>query len=240
MTDPTNCVCCGATRFARTKVLWPALVSEWRLAPAEAEYIDRREGLHCVNCNSSLRSMALARAILDLHGHPGPLNGFIAGAGAQLRILEVNEAGSLTPFLARTSGHRLVRYPDVDIHALPFADRSFDLVVHSETLEHVMRPVAALAECWRVLRPGGACAFTVPIVVDRLTISREGMAPSYHNSPQERDPALLVRTEYGADAWRHVIEAGFRECRLVAFDPPGAIALVGIHPTDDGPTAAGL
>lgn len=238
MSAPIACVCCGATAFERTKVLWPALVDEWRLTPSEAEYIDRREGLHCIRCGSNLRSMALARAILDIYGHPGPLAAFVADQGARLHTLEVNEAGSLTPFLARSAAHRLVRYPDVDIHALPFADRSFDLVVHSETLEHVMHPVAALAECRRVLRAGGACAFTVPMVVDRLSASREGMPPSYHNTPEERDPALLVRTEYGADAWRQVVEAGFRECRLVALDPPGAIALVGIRPADDVAAAA--
>jgi tRNA (mo5U34)-methyltransferase len=179
--------------------------------------------------------MALGRAILDLYGHQGPLAAFMSGPGGGLRILEVNEAGSLTPFLARARGHRLARYPDVDIHALPFAEGSFDLVVHSETLEHVLRPVAALAECRRVLRPGGACAFTIPMVIDRLTASREGMQPSFHNNAEERDPALLVRTEYGADAWRHVVEAGFRECRIVALDSPGAIALVAIRPV--GPAA---
>ena len=223
------CICCGASRFATRKILWPALVSEWRLSPEEAEYIDRREGLHCVGCGSSLRSMALARAILNFHGHPGPLSAFMAGSGHRVRILEVNEAGSLTQFLSRGSAHRLVRHPEVDIHALPFADNTFDLVVHSETLEHVMRPVVALGECRRVLRPGGACAFTVPIVTGRLTASREGMPPSYHNNSEERDPALMVRTEYGADAWWQVIEAGFGECRIVALDPPGAIALVGVR-----------
>jgi len=228
------CICCGARRFATSKVLWPALVSEWQLSPQEAEYIERREGFHCTGCGSSLRSMALARAILDFHEHRGPLSALMAGPGAQLRILEINEAGSLTQFLSRGSAYRLVRYPEVDIHSLPFADGDFDLVVHSETLEHVMRPVAALGECRRVLRPGGACAFTVPIVIGRLTASREGMPPSYHNNSEERDPALLVRTEYGADAWGQVIEAGFRECRIVALDPPGAIALVGVRAAHEG------
>jgi SAM-dependent methyltransferase len=179
--------------------------------------------------------MALARALVTAYQGSGTLGDLMAGPGAHLRILEVNEAGTLTPFLSRASGHRLVRYPEVDLHALPFPDGSFDLVVHSDTLEHLERPVRALSECKRVLAAGGFCVFTVPLVVGRLTLSREGMSPSFHGNSAERDPALAVRTEYGADAWRQVVEAGFSECRIVPYDPPGAIALVGRRGADDRP-----
>ena len=223
------CPCCAASEFARKPILWPALVAEWRLSPEEVEYIDRREGLHCLGCGSNLRSMALAHAILEVYRYSGTLTDFMLGPGRELDSLEVNEAGSLTSIFSKSPRHTLVQFPDVDIHALPFSDASFDLVVHSETLEHVEQPVRALAECRRVLRPGGACAFTVPMVVGRLTSSRAGMPLSFHNNAEERDSALLVRTEYGADAWRQVIDAGFPECRLVSFDAPGAIAVVGMR-----------
>jgi 2-polyprenyl-3-methyl-5-hydroxy-6-metoxy-1,4-benzoquinol methylase len=219
----------------RQPVLWPELIAQWRLSPEEAEIIDRREGIHCTTCQSNLRSMALARAVVSLFHGAGTLAETMTARGATLRILEVNEAGSLTPFLARAVGHRLVQYPEVDLHTLPFPDGSFDLVVHSDTLEHVERPVRALAECRRVLVPGGHCAFTVPLVVGRLTLSREGMPPSFHGNPNERDPAVMVRTEYGADAWRQVLEAGFSECRIVPYEPPGAIAFVARRGIDDHP-----
>jgi SAM-dependent methyltransferase len=238
VTVPAKCACCGATEFSRVEVLWPELVTDWRLSPDEAEYIDRREGLRCTNCSSNLRSMALAMAIVTFHGCSGTLQEFMSGPGLRLRILEVNEAGTLTPFLGMAYGHRLVRFPDVDIHALPFPDGGFDLLVHSDTLEHVAQPIRALAECKRVLVPGAACAFTVPLIVGRLTTSREGLKPSFHNNAQERDPSLVVRTEYGADTWKQVIDAGFRECRIVTFDAPGAIALLGVRGLDDVPPAA--
>jgi ubiquinone/menaquinone biosynthesis C-methylase UbiE len=111
---------------------------------------------------------------------------------------------------------------------LPFDDMAFDLVVHSDTLEHVQRPIRGLSECRRVLKPGGFCAFTVPIIVDRLTISREGLPPSYHGSPSNPGD-FLVHTEYGADAWKHVTLAGYRECRIFSLDYPAAQAMVGVR-----------
>lgn len=44
----------------------------------------------------------------------------------------------------------------------PFADFSVDAILHTETLEHVADYAGFLAECARVLRPGGEMCFTVP------------------------------------------------------------------------------
>jgi len=140
-----------------------------------------------------------------------------------------HEAGQLTQYLSRLSGHVLGLYPDVDMLALPYAGRTFDLVVHSDTLEHVRRPIDGLAECRRVLRPGGMCAFTVPIIVDRLTSSRDGMPPSYHGFADEEQFGFQVETEYGCDAWKHVALAGFQECRIQVLEYPAAQALVGVR-----------
>ncbi len=49
-----------------------------------------------------------------------------------------------------------------DALALPFADDTFDRIIASEVLEHVSDDQAALQEAWRVLKPGGTLAATVP------------------------------------------------------------------------------
>ncbi len=49
-----------------------------------------------------------------------------------------------------------------NIYHLPFADSSFDGVILSEILEHVDNDVAGLKEVYRVLKPGGVAAITVP------------------------------------------------------------------------------
>lgn len=48
---------------------------------------------------------------------------------------------------------------------LPFADRSFDRIIASEVLEHVPDDLGVMAELFRVLRPGGRLAATVPSAV---------------------------------------------------------------------------
>ena len=49
-----------------------------------------------------------------------------------------------------------------DATGLPFADGSFDRIIASEVMEHIVNDEGALAELARVLRPGGVLAVTIP------------------------------------------------------------------------------
>ena len=70
-----------------------------------------------------------------------------------------------------TLRHAAVAYPGVPVAAanlvaLPVADRAVDLVVSSQVVEHLWDQDAFVAECARVLRPGGRLVVTTP---NRLT-----------------------------------------------------------------------
>src|SRR3546814_18600443 len=49
-----------------------------------------------------------------------------------------------------------------DALQLPFADSTFDRIIASEVLEHVSDDRQSLHEVFRVLKPGGTLAATVP------------------------------------------------------------------------------
>lgn len=221
---PAPCPACGVTAVRDFRpVLWESLIREWELAEDEARDIDIREGESCSACGTHLRSMALARALLGAVRFDGSLEEWVSGA-SPVRILEINEAGDLTRWFGRLPNHHLVAFPDVDIHQLPFPDDHWDLVVHSDTLEHVDDPLVALTECRRVLRPGGSLCFTIPVVPRRMTRRRDDMPPSFHGT--EHDPIYRVVTEFGADFWPVVLDAGFGSLELVADYWPEALALV--------------
>lgn len=181
-------------------------------------------------CGSNLRSIALARAILKVGRATGSLRDWANGPKAlHLQILELNGAGTLSPVLSLLPGHKSRNYPDVDMHALPYPDAHFDFVIHSDTLEHVQNPVHALSECRRVLKPGGALTFTVPIIVGRMSRDRTGLSPSYHGNSSVSSLDYAVATEYGTDMWTHVIKAGFQDVTIHTFDYPSAIAMSAVR-----------
>lgn len=220
------CPVCNGKEFAQNNVLWPELINAWQLSIDEVAYIDRQQGFHCSECNSNLRSMGLAAAIIDALNFEGSFHELCA-SGIPLRVLEINRAGSLTPYLERLPGHRLIEYPDFDMQDLTLPSGSYDLVIHSDTLEHIPNPVRGLAECHRILKPGGYCIFTIPIIVDRFSRSRRGLPASFHGDSKDGRKDFIVQTEFGADFWKFAAEAGFRRIAIHIFEYPAAMAIVG-------------
>jgi SAM-dependent methyltransferase len=222
-----SCPVCGGQEFVTHSVLWPELINAWQLAKNEVAYINRQQGFCCTSCGNNLRSMALASAILHTYEFSDALAQFVCSDIAQtLKVLEINEAGKLSPILNKLSNHRIVHYPEYDMTDLSFESDSFDLAIHSDTLEHVPNPVRALSECHRILRRNGKCIFTVPIIVDRLTRSRVGLAPSHHGQSGVSPDDQLVCTEFGTDIWQFILKAGFRSCEIFSLEYPAAIAMI--------------
>lgn len=222
----THCLVCGHATFGFNPILWDELIREWQLAPFEVDYINHQQAEICLACGNNLRANAIAQAIMASFGFSGVLTEFCRAADYQsIQVLEINRAVYLTEVLSVLPKHQLVEYPDVDMTRMNFQDESFDLVIHSDTLEHVANPVAGLIECRRVLRTGGWCVFTVPVVVDRWSRSRQGLSPSYHGAPGTDASDLLVHTEFGADIWKLVLQAGFSNVTIHALDYPAALAI---------------
>ena len=97
-----------------------------------------------------------------------------AGCGEGYGAAAARQAGATTVVAldydrwAVERAARTYRLPAVrgNLVDLPFADDAFDLVLSLQTLEHVWDQRRFVAECARVLRPGGRLALTTP---NRLT-----------------------------------------------------------------------
>ena len=94
-----------------------------------------------------------------------------------------------------------------DLTRLTYPDASFDLVLTSETLEHVPDLAAALAEIRRVLVPGGRHIFTIPQLPHVPTTFARSIVLA-DGSIEDRAPRIChpggdvgypVFTEFGAD-----------------------------------------
>jgi len=219
------CGICGGTSFSRRPVLWQQLITDWQISDAEADYIDRQQGETCDSCGANLRSIALANAIRSFLRTNELLCEVVETRLVQdISILEINEAGMLTPYLRKFGRYLFGAYPAVDIHCLPYNDDALDLVVHSDTLEHVKNPVHALKECRRIIKPRGAICFTIPIIMDRLSRSREGLPKSFHGCPSTAADDFVVHTEFGSDAWTYIAKAGFSDISIQTIEYPAAIA----------------
>lgn len=220
------CSICGSADFRFANVLWPELVAEWQLSRHEQAYVDRQQGCSCIRCGASLRIVALGNAVRSFARTQRCLRDVVtAGELDAWAILDCNGAEGISHVLAGLPGYHRADYPEHDMMNLSFDDGAFDLVIHSDTLEHIENPVRALEECRRVLKPSGRLCFTIPIINGRLSRNRSGLAASYHGAAGDGLNDFRVHTEFGADAWTIVQEAGFTSLTLTAVDYPSAIAI---------------
>lgn len=111
---------------------------------------------------------ALARSALPLLA-PGEVLDIASGDGVLAELLAPHSRRYVcidaSPRVVAAASERLRRYPNVevrqgDMHALPFADDSFDLVVLMHALTYAHKPAQAVAEAARVLRRGGRLLLT--------------------------------------------------------------------------------
>lgn len=219
------CPICGESDFENMDVLWPKLVTAWQLDSDEEAYINRQQGFHCQSCMNNLRSMSLAAAILYSQDYMGTLEAF-SQQKSTLSLLEINRAGQLTATLSQLGAHKLIEFPEFDMMNLDVESESYDIVIHSDTLEHIPDPNVALSECYRVTANNGICIFTVPIVVDRLSQQCSISNPSYHGQRDIEASDQLVHTEFGADVWKYALLAEFRSCEIFCLEYPAALSLI--------------
>jgi SAM-dependent methyltransferase len=92
--------------------------------------------------------------VLDVGSGDGTLAALLAPLSRSITLLDAS-ARMVEAARRRLEGLENVRIEHGDAEALPFGDASFDAILLLNVLASVVRPEHAIAECARVLRPGG-------------------------------------------------------------------------------------
>ncbi|MDR3636645.1 MAG: class I SAM-dependent methyltransferase [Isosphaeraceae bacterium] len=230
-----RCTVCGryATILFYRKIIPRRLEQLWGLSPCLAEALARKESSACGWCGAKLRVRRLGQALVETFpfGKATSVAEWVRQPEARaLRIAEINRIEglheALRPLPGLTSsdfapgalpGSTIQGVRSEDLMRLTYPDAAFDVVLTSETLEHVPDLETALREIRRVLIPGGWHLFTVPLLphvprtFPRAVLGQDGAVnhlypPIHHPSG---DTGYLVFTELGADLPDLLARAGF-------------------------------
>ena len=180
-----------------------------------------RDDVYCRMCGSTNRQRQIALVLLDTFKARGARRGSgFKSLPKGLRLWNLEAQGPLhdsfraslslnylaseyvSPGLA--SGITRGGVLHVDVHRTHFPTAHLDVVVSSDVLEHVPRPLEALHEIHRILRVGGVHIFTVPFFAHRFETEQRAVEDSnhtvryllpalYHDDPLREDGALVYQ-----------------------------------------------
>lgn len=148
-------------------------------------------------------TVAAPRRVLDVGCGTGYLIRVLAGHYPRAQELAGIDAASNMIQAAKslTDDERLTFVTGV-AEQLPYADASMDLVVSSTSFDHWSDQGAGLAECARVLRPGGHLVLVDQFsqwLIPTLAVSRRGKART-----RRRATALLLGAGFDRPDWHHL------------------------------------
>ena len=198
-----------------------------------------KESLNCAYCGAWQRIRFISELLLETYSQASAcsLRDLVREPlFSSLDIYEAAAQGALHERLKHLPGYVCSEYFEdcapgrarngvrcEDLQQLTFADAQFDLVLHTSVLEHVRRPQAAIAESFRVLKPGGILLFEVPLTEEGVpgvrarTVSRVDtrtdndiflMKKAFHGDPL-RNEGVLVYTDFGIDLADQLAAVGF-------------------------------
>ena len=175
-------------------------VSEWTPGPAA------RPRASCPSCGSLERHRHLALVLSGLRPLLITSSALLEASPQPQTKLVVD---SIAPNLnyVRTDLVNL-RWVDVaaDGVALPFRDRSFDVVIHFHTFEHIPDDRAAMREVVRILKPGGFMLCQVPRRAGQQTDEDLSLTPEQRQERYGQNDHVRI---YGDDFEERLRASGF-------------------------------
>ena len=193
-----------------------------------------RDHFICSNCGSIPRERALMQVIktyypnyrdLKIHeSSPG-----IRGASIKLKSECRNYSTShYYNDLPLGKYHPIHGHRCEDLENLTLANEDFDLFITQDVMEHIFKPDKAFSEIARVLKPGGAHVFTVPLINKNNRSERwasrsdDGELIFHHEAEYHGNPidakGSLVTMHWGYDIAEYIMLSSGLYSTIIVID----------------------
>ncbi len=145
--------------------------------------------------------------LLDVAGGTGDIaNRFLdaGGAGCEVTLCDINP-NMIAAGIARSAAHdrsRLMHFATGNAEALPFSDQVFDAYTIAFGIRNVTRIDAALAEAFRVLKPGGRF-----LCLEFSSIDIPGLDAIYDTYSNNAIPLMGKLITGNAEPYRYLVES---------------------------------
>ena len=178
------------------------------------------EGIGCLKCglNSRMRNMFY---FIDQYYRPG-MNVYISEQVTSFYKILKNRIPNLIGSEYDPSG-TLTGIMHQDITDFDFPDKSFDMYISNDVLEHVFDYKKAISESYRILSNNGILILHVPLhemndIVVRSIMKDNKLyhikTPIYHGNPLSGDGSLCV-TDFGWDILKEIRSTGFKNVKII-------------------------
>lgn len=148
-----ECKVCG---LARTDPMPDVRLYETEEYQESGSFKGDLEDLWSISIASFIASKTKPGRVLNIGAHTGNLHPPLESHGYEVLGIDIDDSAVR---VANEVG-RNVRL--VDLYEAGFKDGEFDIVTMIHTLEHLEHPERVIAECARLIRPGGALFINVP------------------------------------------------------------------------------
>jgi ubiquinone/menaquinone biosynthesis C-methylase UbiE len=134
--------------------------------------------------------------IADLGAGEGAFSLLLAQRAQQ--VIAVDNSDKMVELgtqLAQKQGVAALEYRKGDLEAVPIADCAVDMALFSQSLHHALHPERAIAEAWRILKPGGRITI-LDLVQHRFTEAREMYADVWLGFSEVELESLLTKSGF--------------------------------------------
>ena len=197
-----------------------------------------RENYFCNNCLANFRVRSHARTVLKVLGFSNATDmlkkiehdeTFSVYETAAYNVFRVDSLQKYSNYVVseffenHVFGETVNGIRNESLEGLTFPDNSFDVVINSDVLEHVVDLNKSLSEIKRVLKPGGYHVFTIPVDFQLEKTAERALVvdgkikhlkePVMHGDTIRGDGILAFR-DFGQDVLAYFSRDGFKCCEV--------------------------